>query len=239
MLTQPILQYVPGFGPLQGRAITGGYVYDGPGGGDGLYFFGDFVAPRLFTARIVDGEATEFTNRNDQLIFTGGDLGAAELISFSVDGSGRLYTLELDGEIHRLTPRRRRGTAVISCSAAMAPTSCSAAPARICSTAATARDRLSGGLGNDRLIGGRGTMNCPAARRRSVRVRRWRRGRHDHGLRPALDRIGLADGISMSASRVADLDRDGVPDLTVSFNGGGSIALLGVADVNMVQFVLV
>lgn len=128
-LTFPAIEYPAGFGPLQGRATIGGHVYDGPGGAQGLYFWGDFVAPRLFTARFVDGEAVEFTNRYDQLVLKGGDLGPGELISLSVDGEGRLYTTELDGEVHRLSPSAAAGDG---------------------------GDRLDGGNGEDRLYGGAG-----------------------------------------------------------------------------------
>lgn len=128
-LISPVIEYAPGFGPLQGRATIGGHVYDGPGGAQGLYFWGDFVAPRLFTARIEDGVATEFTNRYDQLVFEGGDLGFGELISLSVDSEGRLYITELDGEVHLLTPSAAAGDG---------------------------GDRLYGGNGEDRLYGGAG-----------------------------------------------------------------------------------
>jgi glucose/arabinose dehydrogenase len=128
-LVSPILEYQPGFGPLQGRAIVGGYVYDGPGGGQGLYFFSDFVAPRLFSTRIVDGEAIEFTSRYEQLVVQGGDLAGGDVVSMSIDGRGRLYTLELDGEIHLLTPSAAAGDGA---------------------------DQLHGGAGDDKLYGGAG-----------------------------------------------------------------------------------
>jgi len=128
-LTFPVLEREAGFGPLQGRATIGGYVYDGPGGAQGLYFFGDFVAPRLFTASIEDGEVTELTDRYDQLVFEGGNIGTADLISFSVDSEGRLYTLEIDGEIHLLTPSAAAGDGA---------------------------DLLEGGNGDDMLYGGAG-----------------------------------------------------------------------------------
>jgi Ca2+-binding RTX toxin-like protein len=128
-LTFPVLEREAGFGPLQGRATIGGYVYDGPGGAQGLYFFGDFVAPRLFTAQIEDGVVSEYTDRYDQLVFTGGDIDFGDLISFSVDSEGRLYTLELDGEVHLLTPSAAAGDGA---------------------------DLLEGGNGNDKLYGGAG-----------------------------------------------------------------------------------
>jgi Ca2+-binding RTX toxin-like protein len=129
-LISPVIEYPPGFGPLQGRSTIGGVVNEAPGGAEGLYFFGDFIAPRLFTARIVDGVATEFTNRYGQLVFEGGDIGNADLLSISVDGEGRLYTTGLDGEIHRLT---------------------------FSDAAGDGGDRLDGGNGNDRIYGGAGT----------------------------------------------------------------------------------
>jgi len=128
-LTGPVLEREAGFGPLQGRATIGGYVYDGPGGMQGLYVFGDFVAPRLFTMQVKNGEVTEFTNRYDQLDFTSGSLGFGDLISFSVDSQGRLFTLELDGEIHLLTPSEGAGDGA---------------------------DALDGGRGDDMLYGGAG-----------------------------------------------------------------------------------
>ena len=240
ILTQPILTYVPGFGPLQGRAITGGYTYDGPGGGDGLYFFGDFVAPRLFTTRIVDGQATEFTNRYDQLLFTGGDLGPAELISFSVDGRGRLYTLELDGEIHRLNPSAAAGDGGDQLYGGNGADQLFGGAGADLLDGGNGADRLSGGLGNDRLIGGRGNDVMAGGNGADLFIVGASSGADTIlDFAPAQDRIGLADGLAVSASLVSDRDGDGISDLTLTFDGGGSIILLGVADYNMVQFVLV
>ena len=129
ILTFPTLQYAPGFGPLQGRAITGGYVYDGPGGAQGLYVFSDFVVPRLFTTRIENGVATEFTDRFEQVIVNGGNWTFGETISMSQDELGRLYRVQLDGQIHRL---------------AFSP------------AAGDGGDTLHGGNGNDGLYGGAG-----------------------------------------------------------------------------------
>jgi hypothetical protein len=137
-LTPPVLEREAGFGPLQGRATIGGYVYDGPGGAQGLYFFGDFVAPRMFTAKIEDGAATEYTNSYDQLVFTGGDIGSGDLISFSTDAQGRLYTTELDGEIHLLTPSAAAGDGADVLDGG------------------NGQDQLFGGAGADRLLGGNG-----------------------------------------------------------------------------------
>jgi glucose/arabinose dehydrogenase len=97
-LTAPVMDYPHSIG----RSITGGYVYHGPGGAQDLYVFGDFVTGALFTVRIQDGVAQDFLNRSSQLRVDAGDID--QIASFAVDGSGRLYLIGLDGDIHRLTP---------------------------------------------------------------------------------------------------------------------------------------
>ena len=240
ILTAPILQYVPGFGPLQGRAITGGYVYDGPGGGDGLYFFGDFVAPRLFTTRIVDGQAIEFTNRNDQLTVNGGDIGFGELISFSVDSSGRLYLLQLDGEIHRLTTSAAAGDGADQLFGGDGDDQLYGGAGADLLDGGRGDDVLSGGLGNDRLIGGRGDDVLAGGAGSDLFVFGAKGGSDTvMDFNVLQDRIGLADGVFVKKTVVSDVDGDGVADLTLVFDHGGSIALLGVTDYSMVHFLLV
>ncbi|HYC75480.1 PQQ-dependent sugar dehydrogenase [Brevundimonas sp.] len=126
-LTDPVLSYSHGSGPMQGRSITGGYVYHGPEGGDGLYFFADFVSGNLWTTRIVDGVAVDFARRNGQLAIDAGTVN--QMASFAQDGRGRLYVIGLDGEIHRLTPSE---------------------------TAGDVADVLNGGAGDDTIHGGVG-----------------------------------------------------------------------------------
>lgn|GEM_PF-3649895 len=240
ILTAPILQYVPGFGPLQGRAITGGYVYDGPGGGDGLYFFGDFVAPRLFTTRIVDGVATEFTNRNDQLIVTGGDIGFAELISFSLDAQGRLYTLELDGEIHRLTMSAAVGDGGDQLFGGNGADQLFGGAGADLLDGGNGTDQLSGGLGNDRLVGGRGD-DVLAGGRGADRFVFGIDGGTDTitDFDPVLDKIVLGGGLVLTGSSLSDVNGDGAIDLTLQFSAGSSAILLGVADPSMVQYQMI
>jgi glucose/arabinose dehydrogenase len=102
-LTAPILDYNrtdPLFG---GRAVTGGYVYHGPGGMDGAYVFADFLSGNIWSVRLEGGIAQDFINRNSQIVTSGG--GSLNLIaSFGVDGRGQLYAIGLDGEVFRLTP---------------------------------------------------------------------------------------------------------------------------------------
>ena len=99
-LTDPILDYDRTTPLYRGFAITGGYVYHGPGGGQGLYVFADYVTGNLWTVRVQDGQAQDFLNRNGQITVQGGDLDG--VTSFAVDGRGRLYAIGQDGDIHRL-----------------------------------------------------------------------------------------------------------------------------------------
>jgi Glucose / Sorbosone dehydrogenase len=101
-LRPPVAEYGHGLGDFQGFSVTGGYEYHGPGGGQGLYFFADFVSNHLWTLRMDDGEAFDFHQRDDEITTLGGNLD--QIASFATDGTGRLYAIGLDGEIFRLTP---------------------------------------------------------------------------------------------------------------------------------------
>ena len=99
-LTNPILDYDRVTPLYRGFAVTGGYVYHGPGGAQGLYVFADYITGQVWTTRVVNGQAQDFLNRTSQITVTGGDLD--QITSFAVDGRGRLYIVGLDGDIHRL-----------------------------------------------------------------------------------------------------------------------------------------
>ena len=107
-LTDPILDYDRTTPLYSGISVTGGYVYHGPGGMDGLYVFGDFGSANLWSVAYAGGQAQDFLNRNAQLqVSGGGDID--QISSFAVDGTGRLYLIGLDGDIHRLSPRATAG----------------------------------------------------------------------------------------------------------------------------------
>lgn len=108
-LTDPILEYDRATSQFSGVSVTGGYVYHGPGGMDGLYVFGDFGSANLWSVSYAPGgQAQDFLNRNAQLAVSGGG-DIDQIASFAVDGQGRLYLIGLDGDIHRLSPRATAG----------------------------------------------------------------------------------------------------------------------------------
>lgn len=107
-LTDPILDYDRTTPLFSGVSVTGGYVYHGPGGANGLYVFGDFVRGNVWTVSYAGGQAQDFMNRNAQLAVSGGG-DIDQIASFAVDGRGRLYLIGLDGDIHRLSPRAAAG----------------------------------------------------------------------------------------------------------------------------------
>jgi glucose/arabinose dehydrogenase len=125
--TGPIAEYAHQTGPFGGEAITGGYVYRGPGNDDGLYVFADFISDNLWTLKYDGAGAVDFENRNSQLR---GDLeGFTNIASFGEGPDGTLYAVSLSGRIFRISPSAAAGDGA---------------------------DRLYGGDGEDRAYGGAG-----------------------------------------------------------------------------------
>jgi len=102
----------PASDPLTGAAVIGGYVYrghdilDGGVSLDGTYFFADEVRDRIWSLRYSGtGSLTgaDVTIRTDELIdaVNGGSIGAPS--SFAEDTLGRLYIIDLDGGIYRIS----------------------------------------------------------------------------------------------------------------------------------------
>ncbi len=128
-LIDPVVAYPHQAAPDGGFAVTGGYVYRGQSPGmQGLYFYADYVTDQLWTFRIVGGAAVDVTNRTQQIVADGGTI--AQISSFAEDSQGNLYILQLDGEIHRLSPHAAAGDGA---------------------------DTIDGGAGNDRIYGGAGS----------------------------------------------------------------------------------
>ncbi|MEA3002148.1 MAG: uncharacterized protein QOH81_936 [Sphingomonadales bacterium] len=90
------------------------------------------------------------------------------------------------------------------------------------------KDLLAGGNGNDVTTGGAGADLFLFARG----------GGNDTitDFNTAVDRLLLADGISVKSWSVGDVNHDGIADLTIAFsNGGGQAVLLGVGDMSAVH----
>jgi glucose/arabinose dehydrogenase len=101
-LTDPIWEYGRG----DGRSITGGYVYRGPGLGSGYrgrYFFADFVSSRVWSIALTVNPATREATGGSLLDHTAElGAGAASPASFGEDADGELYLVSYNGSIYRI-----------------------------------------------------------------------------------------------------------------------------------------
>ena len=103
-LTNPVLEYLHGTGPRQGRTVTGGYVYRGPVASlAGQYVFGDFISGNIWTvpfSSLVAGQtlpSSRFARRNEDFLPDAGTID--QLASFGEDSAGNLFLVDLGGEI--------------------------------------------------------------------------------------------------------------------------------------------
>jgi glucose/arabinose dehydrogenase len=151
--TPPVLEYPHDATPYGGRAVIGGYVYHGPGGGQGLYFFADDIVSHMWTARIADGTAEDFINR-DAYIQRDAPQTIASPTSFAVDGSGRLYVLDFNGDLYRLTPSAAAGDGNDHLFGDAGSDTIYGGGGDDTLSGGTGNDTLNGGGGNDVLNGG-------------------------------------------------------------------------------------
>ena len=103
-LTEPVIAYAQGTGPLQGKTVIGGYVYRGPVAGlRGQYVFGDFINRRLWSVAatsIVQGTTlggAQFSDRTAAFAPAAGVIGM--MTSFGEDDLSNIYIIDYDGEI--------------------------------------------------------------------------------------------------------------------------------------------
>ena len=108
-LTMPVAQYGHGSGPLQGFAITGGFVYRGPVEPlQGLYIFADYVSNNIWSvpaASLVPGStapSSSFTNRNAAFAPNAGSLTG--VAGFGEDQAGNLFIVSLGGDVFMIQP---------------------------------------------------------------------------------------------------------------------------------------
>ena len=100
----PIYDYQHGFGPLEGKSITGGYVYRGSSipALQGTYFFADFISGNIWSFRYDGQQISDFQNRLAELTPAEGNFSLFS--SFGEGGTGELYIVSYAGDIFKIVP---------------------------------------------------------------------------------------------------------------------------------------
>ena len=153
-----------------GQSITGGYVYRGPGEGlQGHYFFGDFIAQKIFTLHF-DGTNWVATDRTAQI---NEDVGTVNSISsFGEDAAGNLYVVDYGGEVFRLTPQVVSADQNDDLSGRAGDDMLFGGSGDDILRGGNGNDELQGGDGADKLLGGNGNDMLSAARATTVSMGR-------------------------------------------------------------------
>ena len=113
-LTKPIIEYpndanymvILGGGSqadAEGCSVTGGYVYRGKNikSMQGQYIFGDYCSGNIWTFKVVNGKATNFINRTEEINIGNGEF-TTYISSFGQDSDGELYIVDYNGGIYKL-----------------------------------------------------------------------------------------------------------------------------------------
>jgi glucose/arabinose dehydrogenase len=116
-LTDPIFQY----GRSIGQAVTGGYVYRGQALGaayQGRYFFGDFVAGRVWSIALAINSSTREATASNFMDHTGELRLGGNVSSFGTDADGELYVVDYSGTVLKIigppvAPRTPAGLRII------------------------------------------------------------------------------------------------------------------------------
>jgi glucose/arabinose dehydrogenase len=99
---EPIYTYDHGMGPKEGLSVTGGFVYRGKIQSlQGHYFFADWINPRVWSFKVSDGEATQFTDWSEKFNLKGNKIN--RISSFGRDAEGELYIMDhLKGTLFKI-----------------------------------------------------------------------------------------------------------------------------------------
>ena len=104
-LTAPVSEYAHGTGPKEGKSIIGGTIF--AIGTSQAYVFGDFVSGNIWSvplAGLAQGSlfpSGSYERRNLDFMPDAGTLD--QPVSFGRDGVGKLYVVDLDGDIFQVT----------------------------------------------------------------------------------------------------------------------------------------
>ncbi len=104
----PIRDYTHASTPLGSASVTGGYVYRGGNildhgqSLDGTYIYGDYVNGLLFSFRYDGTNLMDFRDRSTETNSVS-VIGTNSLASFGEDSSGRLYAVDIGGQVYRIT----------------------------------------------------------------------------------------------------------------------------------------
>ena len=102
--TDPVYVYPHIGGETGGFSVTGGYVYRGPIKElQGRYIFADYVNPRIWSFRLIDGKAADFKDLTDGLVPEGVRL--SEIASFAEGNDGGLFVISLGGSVYQIVSR--------------------------------------------------------------------------------------------------------------------------------------
>jgi hypothetical protein len=110
----PLYDYEHGFGPFQGRSVTGGYVFRGIGDDlQGLYLFADFISDNIWTLeRSAHSVSVDVVNITADLVPFEGSL--TSITSFGEDNQGNLYITTIGGSVFRIVDSTCPGDANFS-----------------------------------------------------------------------------------------------------------------------------
>lgn len=255
-LIDPVAQY--GHDANGGFAVTGGYVYRGPAPGmQGRYVYADYVSGKIWSLRIVDGEAVDVTEHTAQL--TGDKSLFSGIASFAEDGAGNLYAISLSGAVMRLDFGAASGDGSDLISGGAGADRLYGGGGNDTVKGGTGSDKLFGGQQNDILLGGDGndTVHGNGGADRidgGAGDNRLAGGsgedvfvfgsslRHDTitDFRNNVDTIRIADAYGFtSASQALALAAEVSGDVVFTFAGGQTLTVLDITKAALADDILV
>lgn len=100
----PVYVYAHGTQPNEGFSVTGGYVYRGPVKElRGRYLFADYINPRIWSIRLKDGKAVDFTDHTADLQPDGGQVRLVS--SFAESPQGDVFIIDHGGPVYQIVER--------------------------------------------------------------------------------------------------------------------------------------